>query len=424
MMVLGAPIAGLFLYQHHAVPADSGRPAIARAGASVPLPAATPWRSVVDYDVLDARIGRLMAERDMTGLAIAVVEDGKLAFIRGYGLASKETGEPVTERTVFRWASLSKGVAGTLVGKLAADGKLDLDRTVASFGTSLRLPGGAERVATISDVLSHRLGLWKNAYDGKLEGGGDPVAIRHELAGLTLICPPGSCHSYQNIAYDAISEVVGKATGHSYAETVRTQLFAPLGMTGASIGLGDLTCARSWARPYRNGYPVKLTDAYYRVPAAAGVNSNIIDMARWMQAQMGEEPSVLPANVLKTIHDPRVATLRPYGSTALGRALHDPGYGLGWRSFTYAGHRLVGHSGAVAGYRSTMMFDPETRTGIAMLWNSESSKPFRAQLELFDLYYGRPFHDWLELKGTPDQPVAPMTIASNGRARGSVAAAP
>ena len=424
MMVLGAPIAGLLLYQHHAVQADSGRPAIARAGASVPLPPATPWRSIVDYDVLDARIDRLMAEREMTGLAIAVVEDGKLAFIRGYGMASKETGEPVTERTVFRWASLSKGVAGTLAGKLAADGKLDLDRTVASFGTSLRLPGGAEQVATLSDVLSHRLGLWKNAYDGKLESGGDPVAIRHELAGLTLICPPGSCHSYQNIAYDAITEVVGKATGRSYAEAVRRELFEPLGMTGASIGLGDLTCARSWARPYRNGYPVKLTDAYYRVPAAAGVNSNIIDMARWMQAQMGEAPSVLPAGVLKTIHDPRVATLRPYGSTALGRALHDPGYGLGWRSFTYAGHRLVGHSGAVAGYRSTMMFDPETRTGIAMLWNSESSKPFRAQLELFDLYYGLPFHDWLELKGTPDQPVAPMTIASNGRARGSVAAAP
>src|SRR3546814_4288498 len=71
---------------------------------------------------------------------------------------------------------------------------------------------------------------------------------------------------------------------------VRTQLFEPLHMTGASIGMADLTCARIWARPYRNGYPVKLTDAYYRVPAAAGVNSNILDMARWMEAQMGKEP--------------------------------------------------------------------------------------------------------------------------------------
>ena len=414
LSLLAASAGGLLLYQHYASETEGGRTAIAQA-ASVPLPDVQPWKPVVDYDALDARLDRLMAERDMTGLAIAVVENGKLAFIRGYGLASEETGEAVNEHTVFRWASLSKGVAGTMAAKLAAEGKLNLDRPVASYGTSLRLPGGAERLATVSDVLSHQLGLWKNAYDGKLEGGGDPVAIRHELAGLTLICAPGTCHSYQNIAYDTAGEVISKVTGHSYAETVRTQLFQPLGMTGASIGLGDLTCARSWARPYRNGYPVKLTDAYYKVPAAAGVNSNIIDMARWMQAQMGEEPSVLSSKVLKTIHDPLVGTLRPYGSTALGRALHDPGYGLGWRSFTYAGHRLVGHSGAVAGYRSTMMFDPETRTGIAMLWNSESSKPFRAQLELFDLYYGLPFQNWMELSPLPGQPGTPMRVAANGR---------
>lgn len=413
MVLIALAAGGLFLYQYYASDAGSGRNAIARA-ANIPLPEAQAWRSVVNYDVLDARLDRLMAEREMTGLAIAVVEDGKLAFIRGYGVTSQETGEPVTQHTVFRWASLSKGVAGTLAAKLAAEGKLNLDRSVASYGSSLRLPGGAEQVATLSDVLSHRLGLWKNAYDGKLEGGGDPIAIRHELAGLTLICPPGSCHSYQNIAYDTAGEIIGKVTHHSYAEAVETQLFQPLGMTGASIGLGDLTCARSWARPYRNGYPVKLTDAYYKVPAAAGVNSNIVDMARWMQAQMGEEPSVLPPKVLKAIHYPLVGTLRPYGSTALGRALHDPAYGLGWRSFTYAGHRLVGHSGAVAGYRSTMMFDPETRTGIAMLWNSESSKPFRAQLELFDLYYGLPFQNWMEIDALPDQPVTPMRVAANG----------
>src|SRR3546814_8970881 len=90
-------------------------------------------------------------------------------------------------------------------------------------------------------------------------------------------------------------------------------------------------------------------------------------MARWMEAQMGNEPEVLTPAVLKELHVGRVNTRAPYGTTALGRALHDATYGLGWRSFTYAGHRLVGHSGAVAGYRSTMMFDPATRTGIAML---------------------------------------------------------
>ncbi|MCF8710033.1 serine hydrolase domain-containing protein [Rhizorhapis sp. SPR117] len=406
-------VGGAFLYLQHGDQADASRPALTKA-ATFPIPDAQPWRSAIDYDALDGRLRLLMTHREMTGLAIAVVEDGKLAFVRGYGVTSRETGQPVTEHTVFRWASLSKGVAATLAAKLAEEGKLDLNRAVESYGTSLRLPDGAERLVSVSDILSHRLGLAKNSYDGRLEDGGDPVEIRHELASVQTVCPPGTCHSYQNIAYDTVAEIIGKVTGDSYADEARARLFQPLGMAGTSIGLANLTCASSWARPYRNGYPVKLTDAYYRVPAAAGVNSNIVDMARWMEAQMGEAPKVLPPALLKGIHDPRVKTFAPYGRTAIGRALHDASYGLGWRSFTYAGHRMVGHSGAVAGYRSTMMFDPETRTGIAMLWNSESSKPFRAQLELFDLYYGLPATNWMELD---EQPVVPLEVAANGALR-------
>src|SRR3546814_19881652 len=122
-----------------------------------------------------------------------------------------------------------------------------------------------------------------------------------------------------------------------------------------------------------------------------------------MEAQMGKEPDVLTPAVLKELHVGRVNTRAPYGPTALGRALHDATYGLGWRSFTYAGHRLVGHSGAVAGYRSTMMFAPATRTGIAMLSTWASSRPFRAQLALLDLYYGRPLYKWMTLDTIPTQ---------------------
>src|SRR3546814_19383771 len=84
------------------------------------------------------------------------------------------------------------------------------------------------------------------------------------VTGVQTCALPISCHSYQNVAYDTIAEIIARATRHSYADMVRSQLFEPLHMTGASIGMADLTCARSWARPYRNGYPVKLTDAYYR----------------------------------------------------------------------------------------------------------------------------------------------------------------
>ena len=376
------------------------KPAVATAPASpVTLPLRPEdWRGTIDYRALDARIRTMMADKTMEGLAVAVVENGRLSFVQGYGLTAPEHGEKIDADTVFRWASLSKTVAGTLSARLARDGAFSLTDPLGKFDTSLRLPGDAQNTLTVEQLLSQRTGLPRNAYDGWLEGGRDPREIRANLAAVPLLCPPGTCHSYQNIAYDTIREVVETTTHQSYAEEARQRLFLPLGMTSTTIGLEGLRGAKHWAGPSRGGRAVPLVEAYYRIPAAAGVNSNIVDLARWMQAQMGQAPAVLPAQVLADIQRPRVNTGRPYGRSPLGRALEHPGYGLGMRSFTYKGHRLVGHSGAVTGYRSTMMFDPATKTGVVMLWNSEGSLPFKLQAEVFDSAYRLPFQDWLQLE--------------------------
>ena len=355
------------------------------------------WRGELDYGALNARIAAMAADRTMEGLAVAVVENGRLSFVHGYGRTT-EGGQAVDAHTVFRWASLSKTVASTLSARLAADGVFALTEPLVAFNTSLRLPGEAQNALTVEELLSQRTGLGKNAYDGQLEDGVDPAKIRGAYATLKPVCPPGTCHSYQNVAYDTITEVIQGKTGEPYAATVQRKLFGPLGMTGASIGMAGLTTADRWARPHdRARRELKLSDAYYHVPAAAGVNSTILDLAAWMRAQMGLMPDVLSSTVLDEVQRPRVATGRPYGSLNIARELKNPAYGLGMRSFTYKGHRLVGHSGGVSGYRSTMMFDPATRTGIVMLWNSDANLPFRFQAEFFDRVYKLPFTDYLDL---------------------------
>jgi len=381
---------------------------VAAAATPVVLPLeAKDWRGKIDYRALDARIRAMMADRSMTGLAVAVVEDGRLSFVKGYGQTTSNDGEAVNADTVFRWASLSKTVSSTLSARLAGEGAFSLQDPLARFGVSLRLPGGAEQTLTVEQLLSQRTGLPRNAYDGWLEGGRDPKTIRQALGTVPPQCPPATCHTYQNLAYDTIREVIEASTHRPYAEEARQKLFLPLGMGSTTIGMEEIRGERHWARPTRYGRESILAEAYYRVPAAAGVNSNIVDLARWMQAQMGLAPAVLPAKVLEEIQRPRVLTNRPYGNSPLGRSLDKPAYGLGMRSFGYQGHRLAGHSGAVDGYRSTMMFDPATKTGVVMLWNSESSLPFKLQAEVFDLYYHLPFTDWLQLKGSDAVEVAP-----------------
>jgi len=350
----------------------------------------------IDYARLDARLQRLVSQNDMTGLAVGIVQNGELSFVKGYGLTDRVHGQPVTENTVFRWASLSKGVAATLIAKLADEKKLSLDDPVARWSTSLHLPKQAEQRATVMELLSQRLGIARNAYDGELEGGADPRLIRAKLASLSLLCPPGQCFSYQNVAFDAAGEIAERATGRRYAELVEQQLFRPLGMTSASLTREGLEGAPSWAHPTRGGRSFAVNDAYYRIPAAGGVNSSIVDLALWMRAQMGEADHVIPRRVLDLVHTPHIATKR---LTNYDRAMTDASYALGWRDYDYAGHRLIGHRGAVNGYRSLILFDPALKTGVVALWNSESNRPVGLQLELFDMLYRRPAQDWLQIDG-------------------------
>ena len=368
-------------------------------------------RRDIDYAALDARFRRLVAKPTMVGMAVGIVEQGRITFLSGYGETLAGSKDPVTPETVFRWASVSKGVASTMVAKLAEQGKLSLDQPVAPLAPSLQLPNGVQTRATVADVLSHRLGLYRNAFDNKLEEGQSASMLRRQLFTLSGLCAPGTCWSYQNVAYDAASEVVEKVSGRRYGDELKRQLFDPIGMTSASTDRAGLQSAKSWARGHSVGRrPIEVNDVYYGVPAAGGVNSNIKDLSLWMLAQMGEMPAVLSPKLLETIHAPRVATPNQRGRMRkFLERLSDPQYGLGWRTYDYAGHRLVGHRGGVNGYRSLILFDPVKKSGVVALWNSNTSQPGALEFEVMDMVYGLPFRDWMELDRPGGAPASVIT---------------
>ena len=368
----------------------------------------TASRRDVDYRLLDARIEQLMKKPPMVGLAVGIVENGRITFLKGYGETTAGSGDPVTAETVFRWASCSKGVAATMVAKLAEQGKIDLNAPVSDYAPDLKLPNGNERIATVGDLLSHRLGLYRNAFDNKLEEGQDPSFLRTQLETLNAVCAPGTCWDYQNVAYDASSEMVSRVTHMPYEQAVKRTLFDPIGMSSGSVSLAGLESNKSWAKPHSGGRrPWPLDDTYYKVPAAGGINSNVKDMALWMEAQMGEMPDVLDAKVLNTIHAPYVVT--PSERGRLRKFLERLGtawYGYGWRSYIYAGHRIIGHRGGIRGYRSLILFDPQKKSGVVALWNSDTWQPGGMEFEVMDMLYHLPFRDWMQLNETPEQSIA------------------
>jgi beta-lactamase class C len=370
-------------------------------------------RKDVDYSTLDRRLQRLMEHRVMVGMAVGVVENGRITFLKGYGETLAGSGDPVTPETVFRWASVSKGVAATMVAKLAEQRKVDLNAPVVNYVPTLKLPASAEYRATVGDMLSHRLGLYRNAYDNKLEEGQDPRVLRQSLSQLNLICQPGTCWSYQNVAYDGASELVEKITHQPYERAVKQMLFNPIGMTSGSVSQQGLFSSKSWARPHNAcQMPMEYSDIYYRVPAAGGINSNIKDMALWMIAQMGEMPDVLSPRVLNTIHAPLVKTPGERGRLRkFLERLGEADYGYGWRSYDYAGHHIIGHRGGINGYRSLILFDPQKKSGVVALWNSNTNEPGGLEFEVMDMIYHLPFRDWLEVDSGPG--MRPQEVAQN-----------
>jgi beta-lactamase class C len=388
--------ASLLAMRPHSQSADISKPVFADLKlASL----STESRRDVDYRLLDTRLRQLMTKPSMVGLAVGIVENGRITFLQGYGETLAGSGDPVTPDTVFRWASVSKGVAATMVAKLAEQGKINLNAPVANYAPDLKLPAGNEYRATVGDLLSHRLGLYRNAYDNKLEEGQDPSFLRASLAQLNATCPPGTCWSYQNVAYDASSEMVSRATGLPYEQAVKRYLFNPIGMTSGSVSLSGLESNRSWAHPHTVGKrPLPMVDTYYKVPGAGGINSNIKDMSLWMLAQMGEMPDVLDGRVLDTVHAPYVVTPTERGRLRkFLERLKTAWYGYGWRSYDYAGHHIIGHRGGINGYRSLILFDPDKKSGVVALWNSNTNQPGGLEFEVMDMIYHLPFRDWLEL---------------------------
>lgn len=361
--------------------------------------AATASAGDIDPQEIDRRIQKLMEDPNMVGLSVAIVEQGDLIFAKGYGETIKGSGELVTENTVFRWASVSKGVAAAAILQLSEEGHFGLSSPAMAHAPSLALPE-SQQSATIENILSHQTGLIRLSYDKRIEAGQSAKFLRGALENVAPMCVPGTCHSYQNVAFDAATDVIETATGLPYKSVISERFFRPLGMKTATLTRKGLFQSKDWAKPHnRAGELIQaVKPTYYRLPSAAGVNSSVKDLARWMQAQMPSSDIPISESARAELQKPRVIT--PIENRRLRRhyfAMGNARYGLGWRIYDYAGRKVIGHRGSVQGYRALILFDPESQSGIAAMWNSPHGRPVGLQLEFMDQLYGLPKRDWMRL---------------------------
>ncbi len=319
-----------------------------------------------------------LIEAEIPGGAYAIVKNGKTLQVGTFGHRSLREMKSVNIETVFRLASVSKTFAATLTAKLAEDNILLLTDRIAPYNPRLRLRHQSRLdELTLTHALSHTSGLMPNAYDNMLEDGWQLPKILPRFNRVKTTCGVGQCYGYQNIIFSLIEPVIEAKTGTSYTDLMQAELFKPLGMHQASIGLKAYQNSRNKALPHqptrRGMRQVKVNEHYYRIAPAAGVNASIADMAIWMNAHLGHSDHVISGSVLANLRDKRVETKREMYKPLWKPHLKNAHYGLGWRVYNFRGVELIAHGGAVAGFRSVVSYNVDRDLGLAILMNANAN---------------------------------------------------
>lgn len=333
----------------------------------------SPQAVASDYDRF---FRQLVAERNYPGAAFAIVSRAGIQHVTTVGHRSANSRQPVDEQTVFRLASVSKPFAAELVGLLVEDGVMDWDDPVIRYVPGFRIDGDVNRIR-VRHLLGQSTGLIPHAYDNLLEDGKSMQYIWQKMADLPYLCEPGTCYGYQNSIFSLVEPVVSQVTRNDYSTLVEQRIFKPLDMANASIGYEAFVNNPNHAEPHtrRNGRwtSIPVQPNYYRAAPAAGVNASIQDMAKWLQAQLGGKPDVIPPALLHQVFLPRIETRREKYRKEWKNMISDAHYGLGWRVYQIGDEQLVYHGGWVAGFRADIAFSEKHDIGIVVLLNAESS---------------------------------------------------
>ncbi|HET9471419.1 MAG TPA: class C beta-lactamase [Usitatibacter sp.] len=313
--VVGAPLAALVL--------TTALPVAGRAAES-------PREHV--KRLVDRAIVPLMERYDVPGIAVGIVA-GAGSYEFDYGVASRETGAPVTPATLFELGSVSKTLTATLAAYAQASGRLRFSDTVATHLPALR--GTKFGDVRLLDLATHTPGGMPLQVP---EGIANDEQLMRYLRGWEPAYAPGTYRTYANPSIGMLGVIAAKSMGEEFTALMERRLFPALGMNHTFI---DVPKARwtSYAQGYTaKGAPIRMADAVLSAEAY-GVKSTAGDMVRFLEANMGRLD--LDAKLRRAIAQTHT------GYFEAGRMTQD----LVWEQYAYPVDLetlLAGNSGAVS----------------------------------------------------------------------------
>ncbi len=336
--------------------------------------------------VLDAYVTR----PDIVGFAIGIIYHNQVLFSRGYGYRNLDSLDPVTARSLFHMASVSKPFVATAIMQLVEEKKISLDDRITTILPYFRLSDPRYNEITIDQMLSHLSGMpdvedyeWDQPeYDtGALE------RYVRNLSDQKLISDPGEQFHYSNMAFDILADVIAKVAGMPFEDYIESKIFMPSGMKYSTFLKNNVPDSLSTAphvydlTDHRMG--VSKVYPYNRPHAGSStLHSNVEDMIRWAFINLfggGLDGKVI---LKKTSYD----SLWDY-RFQIGA---DRYIGLSWFISQYSDKTVISHAGGDTGYRSYLLMIPEDTTAIITMGNSDNFQSFGIANQMLDILYGHP----------------------------------
>lgn len=307
-------------------------------------------------DTVDDLILSRMKERNIPGAAIAVVKDGRVVKMKGYGVASLEFNAPVTTETVFEIGSVSKQMTAAGIMLLVEDGKMNLDERISKY-----LPNtpDAWKDVTVRHLMTHTSGIKSySSLDGfELSQRMKIDDFIKKLSPHPLEFLPGEKNTYSNSGFNLLAYIIETQSGKKYLDYMREKIFLPLGMTKTGdrdpqFVIPLRAAGYEWRQNHHSGRDGSLTD----LMGAGSIVSTINDMTKWEAALRGDK--FLTNESKKEI----------WKQYTFNNGKLSP-YGLGWRISDLRGHKLIGHTGQTAGFGAAIFRYVENDVTVIVLTN-------------------------------------------------------
>ena len=327
--------------------------------------------TIMNTEAIDTYVEAQMHDLHIPGLALGIVHDDKIVYLRGYGQADP-SGRAVTPQTPFMLASVSKPLTALGIMQLVAAGKIDLDAPVQRYIPWFRVADEtASRQITVRHLLLHTSGLSGRsdlAYAGSSEDAVDAIEQRvRALRSVELTHPAGTIYEYSNTGYQVLGLLIQQVTGEPYEAYVQAHVFSPLAMQHAFTAKQDAQ-QHGLATGYRYwfGQPLPYDTPFERGGLPSGfLMASAEDMAHFLiphlnQGRFGATAIVSPKGMAEL--------LNPVGKKTGG----DESYAMDWGIVTVDGQPWLVKGGDLASFKTQLVLVPDGKWGVVTLINANN----------------------------------------------------